>query len=154
MLRHDCSSHGTARSSQNVAQAVLFLRSQRAPRRQGANFRAGSTGAPLPVLARPQPALCSSQQIVQGVHGWPYILLSQNCRPHSRRSQHLVWPGGQGRGQLWLALLQFADRKVQEVEQEGLSSRGQIQVSTQSHARGFLGHHSIRDTKMGVTGNR
>ena len=61
--------------------------------------------------------------------------------------------GGQGRGQLWLALLQFADRKVQEVEQEGLSSRGQIQVSTQSHARGFLGHHSIRDTKMGVTGN-
>ena len=31
-------------------------------------------------------------------------------------------------GQLWLALLQFADRKVQEVEQEGLSSRGQIQV--------------------------
>ena len=88
MLRHDCSSHGTARSSQNVAQAVLFLRSQRAPRRQGANFRAGSTGAPLPVLARPQPALCSSQQIVQGVHGWPHILLSQNCRPHSRRSQH------------------------------------------------------------------
>ena len=58
VLRHDCSSHGTARSSQNVAQAVLFLRSQRAPRRQGANFRAGSTGAPLPVLARPQPALC------------------------------------------------------------------------------------------------
>ena len=58
VLRHDCSSHGTARSSQTVAQAVLFLRSQRAPRSsQGADFRAGSTGAPLPVLARPQPAL-------------------------------------------------------------------------------------------------
>ena len=36
---------------------------------QGADLRADSTGAPLPVLARPQPALCSSQQIVQAVHG-------------------------------------------------------------------------------------
>ena len=42
VLRHDCSSHGTARSSQTVAQAVLILRSQRAPRSsQGADFCAG-----------------------------------------------------------------------------------------------------------------
>ena len=42
VLRHDCSSQSTARSSQTVAQAVLFLRSQRAPRSsQGADFCAG-----------------------------------------------------------------------------------------------------------------
>ena len=42
VLRHDCSSQSTARSSQTVAQAVPFLRSQRAPRSsQGADFCAG-----------------------------------------------------------------------------------------------------------------
>ena len=42
VLRHDCSSQSTARSSQTVAQAVLILRSQRAPRSsQGADFCAG-----------------------------------------------------------------------------------------------------------------
>ena len=42
VLRHDCSSQSTARSSQTVAQAVLIFRSQRAPRSsQGADFCAG-----------------------------------------------------------------------------------------------------------------
>ena len=42
VLRHDYSSQSTARSSQTVAQAVLILRSQRAPRSsQGADFCAG-----------------------------------------------------------------------------------------------------------------
>ena len=51
VLRHDCSSQSTARSSQTVAQAVLFLRSQRAPRSsQGADFCAGSTDAPIFLL--------------------------------------------------------------------------------------------------------
>ena len=51
VLRHDCSSQSTARSSQTVAQAVLFLQSQRAPRSsQGADFCAGSTDAPIFLL--------------------------------------------------------------------------------------------------------
>ena len=92
VLRHDCSSQSTARSSQTVAQAVLFLRSQRAPRSsQGADFCAGSTDAPIFLL------FPSSH--VRSRHGAARnnscreskadpILLSQNRRPHSRRSQH------------------------------------------------------------------
>ena len=67
VLRHDCSSQSTARSSQTVAQAVPFLRSQRAPRSsQGADFCAGSRDAPIFLLFPPL----------------------ADCRLHSRRSQH------------------------------------------------------------------
>ena len=129
VLRHDCSSQSTARSSQTVAQAVPFLRSQRAPRSsQGADFCAGSTDAPIFLL------FPSSH--VRSRHG---AARNNSCResmadPNSPLAElqtaqsqiAALWPGGQGRGQLWFALSQFAGRKVQEFEQEGLSSRGQI----------------------------
>ena len=103
VLRHDCSSQSTARSSQTVAQAVPFFRSQRAPRSsQGADFCAGG----------PRLTLFSSRRIAD--------------RTVAQSQIAALWPGGQGRGQLWFALSQFAGRKVQEFEQEGLSSRGQI----------------------------
>ena len=103
VLRHDCSSQSTARSSQTVAQAVLIFRSQRAPRSsQGADFCAGG----------PRLTLFSSRRIAD--------------RTVAQSQIAALWPGGQGRGQLWFALSQFAGRKVQEFEQEGLSSRGQI----------------------------
>ena len=103
VLRHDCSSQSTARSSQTVAQAVPILRSQRAPRSsQGADFCAGG----------PRLTLFSSRRIAD--------------RTVAQSQIAALWPGGQGRGQLWFALSQFAGRKVQEFEQEGLSSRGPI----------------------------
>ena len=62
---------------------------------------------------------CSSQNRCQAcAHGVDRAAWS-GCKPASRNR-------GQGRGQLWFALSQFAGRKVQEFEQEGLSSRGQI----------------------------
>ena len=129
VLRHDCSSQSTARSSQTVAQAVLILRSQRAPRSsQGADFCAGSTDAPIFLLfpsshVRSRHGAARNNSCRESMAD--PILLSQNCRPHSRRSQHF----GQevkAEVELWFALSQFAGRKVQEFEQEGLSSRGQI----------------------------
>ena len=92
VLRHDCSSQSTARSSQTVAQAVLFLRSQRAPRSsQGADFCAGSTDAPIFLLfpsshVRSRHGAARNNSCRESMAD--PILLSQNCRPHSRRSQH------------------------------------------------------------------
>ena len=128
VLRHDCSSQSTARSSQTVAQAVLFLRSQRAPRSsQGADFCAGG----------PRLTLFSSRRIADRTVADRSTLARRSRltlfssrriadRTVAQSQIAALWPGGQGRGQLWFALSQFAGRKVQEFEQEGLSSRGQI----------------------------
>ena len=92
VLRHDCSSQSTARSSQTVAQAVPFLRSQRAPRSsQGADFCAGSTDAPIFLLfpsshVRSRHGAARNNSCRESMAD--PILLSQNRRPHSRRSQH------------------------------------------------------------------
>ena len=128
VLRHDCSSQSTARSSQTVAQAVPFLRSQRAPRSsQGADFCAGG----------PRLTLFSSRRIADRTVADRSTLVRRSRltlfssrriadRTVAQSQIAALWPGGQGRGQLWFALSQFAGRKVQEFEQEGLSSRGQI----------------------------
>ena len=128
VLRHDCSSQSTARSSQTVAQAVPFLRSQRAPRSsQGADFCAGG----------PRLTLFSSRRIADRTVADRSTLARRSRltlfssrriadRTVAQSQIAALWPGGQGRGQLWFALSQFAGRKVQEFEQEGLSSRGQI----------------------------
>ena len=85
VLRHDCSSQSTARSSQTVAQAVPFLQSQRAPRSsQGADFCAGSRDAPIFLSQNCRVHSRRSQHFGQEVKADP-ILLSQNRRPHSRR---------------------------------------------------------------------
>ena len=65
VLRHDCSSHGTARSSQTVAGA----------------------GSPIPPIAACTSQLARRRLLRRGSKADP-ILLSQNRRPHSRRSQH------------------------------------------------------------------
>ena len=128
VLRHDCSSQSTARSSQTVAQAVPFLRSQRAPRSsQGADFCAGG----------PRLTLFSSRRIADRTVADRSTLARRSRltlfssrriadRTVAQSQIAALWPGGQGRGQMWFALSQFAGRKVQEFEQEGLSSRGQI----------------------------
>ena len=88
VLRHDCSSQSTARSSQTVAQAVPFLRSQRAPRTsQGADFCAGSTDAPIFLLfpsshVRSRHGAARNNSCRESMAD--PILLSQNRRPHSR----------------------------------------------------------------------
>ena len=102
VLRHDCSSQSTAAS-------------QLADR---------GAGSPVPPIAACTSQLARRRLLRRGSKADP-ILLSQNRRPHSRRSQHF----GQevkAEVELWFALSQFAGRKVQEFEQEGLSSRGQI----------------------------
>ena len=100
VLRHDCSSQSTARSSQTV-------------RRQSR-----SSDRSVHLAAR------KAQTSAQGVQGCPYSPLAESQTAQSQIAA--LWPGGQGRGHLWLAPSQLAGRKVQEFEQEGLSSRGQI----------------------------
>ena len=99
-----------------------FLRSQRAPRSsQGADFCAGG----------PRLTLFSSRRIADRTVADRSTLvrrsrltLFSSRRIADRKSQiAALWPGGQGRGQLWFALSQFAGRKVQEFEQEGPSSQ-------------------------------
>ena len=104
-----------------------FLRSQRAPRSsQGADFCAGG----------PRLTLFSSRRIADRtvadrstlVRRSRLALFSRRIADRTVAQSQIaaLWPGGQGRGQLWFALSQFAGRKVQEFEQEGLSSRGPI----------------------------
>ena len=105
-----------------------FLRSQRAPRSsQGADFCAGG----------PRLTLFSSRRIADRTVADRSTLARRSRltlfssrriadRTVAQSQIAALWPGGQGRGQMWFALSQFAGRKVQEFEQEGLSSRGQI----------------------------
>ena len=81
VLRHDCSSQSTARSSQTVAQAVLFLRSQRAPRSsQGADFCAGSTDAPIFLLFPSSTSAAGTVQLATTRAGSPWLTLFSSRR--------------------------------------------------------------------------
>ena len=102
VLRHDCSSQSTARSSQTVAQAVPFLRSQRAPRSsQGADFCAGGPRLTLfssrriadrtvadrsTLVRRSRLALFSRRIADRTVADRSTLAREVNCGSHSRSS--------------------------------------------------------------------
>ena len=131
VLRHDCSSQSTARSSQTVAQAVRS--SDRSVHLAARKAQTSAQARPMLLFSsssRPRTSAAGTVQLATTRAGSPWLTLFSSRRIADRtvaQSQiAALWPGGQGRGQLWFALSQFAGRKVQEFEQEGLSSRGPI----------------------------